>query len=155
MMRRESGLLPDLLDHLADLVDAAAVCRRPGAPLVTVDGTEIAVLVGPFVPDRHLVLVQVADIGVTLQEPQQLVQDRAQVHLLGGDQRETRGQVEAHLVAEHADGTGPGTVFLANAVLAHVAHQVQVLFHCFPVSGFIDGALTSSPCRPCADRHTP
>ena len=47
--------------------------------------------------------MQVAGIGIAAQEPEQLVQDGAQMQLLGGDQRETRCQVEAHLVAEHAD----------------------------------------------------
>jgi len=49
--------------------------------------------------------------------------------LLGGHQRKAVGQVEAHLVAEYAVGTGAGAVALEGAVLAHVAHQVEVLFH--------------------------
>jgi hypothetical protein len=45
----------------------------PGAPLPAVDRAELAALVGPLVPDRHAVLVQIAHVGVALQEPQQLV----------------------------------------------------------------------------------
>ena len=91
---------------------------------MSVDRTEIAVLISPLVPDGHVVVVQVADIGIALQKPQQLVNDGAQMQFLGGDQRKPLGEIEAHLVAEHADRTGAGTILLAGAVVAHMAHQV-------------------------------
>src|SRR3546814_7812913 len=53
------------------------------------------------------------------------VDDRLDVQLLGREQRETLGQVEAHLVAEHAVGAGPGPVLLENAGLADMPHQVE------------------------------
>ena len=49
-----------LLQHrhqVGDLVDVAAVRRRPGAPLVAIHRAEVAVLVGPLVPDRDAVLL--------------------------------------------------------------------------------------------------
>jgi hypothetical protein len=49
---------------LDDLVDRAAIGRGPAAPLVAVDGAEIAVFIGPFVPDADAVVVQVFDVGV-------------------------------------------------------------------------------------------
>ncbi|MNN40055.1 hypothetical protein D3C81_1541150 [compost metagenome] len=119
----------DHRDQVADLVDRFAVGRRPVAPLVAVHRAEVAVGVGPLVPDAHAVVLQVLDVGVALQEPQQLVDDRLEVALLGGHQREALAQVEAHLVAEHAVGAGAGTVALEGAGLAHQAHQVEVLFH--------------------------
>ena len=81
-------IAPDHVHHVGDLVDGAAVLRRPGAPLLAVDRAEIAVLVGPFVPDPHAVVVEIFDVGVAGQEPEQLVDDRLEVQLLGGDQRE-------------------------------------------------------------------
>ena len=81
------GVAADLGDHIGDLVDDAAVRRRPGAPLLAVDRAEVAVLVGPFVPDGDAVLVEIVDVGVAAQEPQQLVDDGLQMQLLGGDQR--------------------------------------------------------------------
>ena len=60
MMRRESGFLASWRHDLGDLVDVAAVGRRPGAPLHAVDRAEVAVRVGPFVPDRDAVLLQPA-----------------------------------------------------------------------------------------------
>src|SRR3546814_5384854 len=85
----------------------------------------IAVRVRPFVPDANAVLLQIPDVRVALQEPQQFVDDRLDVQLLGREQRETLGQVEAHLVAEHAVGAGPGPVLLENAGLADMPHPVE------------------------------
>src|SRR5690606_32087389 len=61
-----------------------------------------------------------------------LVDDRAQVQLLGGDQRKALAQVEAHLPAEHAAGAGAGAVGLVRPVFEHVAQQVEVLLHATP-----------------------
>ena len=76
-----------MLDQLGDLVDRPAVLRRPRAPLRAVDRPEIAALVRPLVPDAHAVLLQIAHVGVAVQEPQQLVHDRLQMQLLGRQQR--------------------------------------------------------------------
>ena len=72
------------------------------APLHAVDRPEVAVGPGPLVPDRHAALLQPARVAVAAQEPQQLEDDRLEVHLLGRDERKALAQVEAHLVAEHA-----------------------------------------------------
>ena len=50
MCRRESGLARICVDDLAQLVDVAAVGRRPGAPLVAVDRSEVAVARRPTRP---------------------------------------------------------------------------------------------------------
>ena len=68
---------------------------------MAVDGTQIAVGIGPFVPDRHAVVAQVAHIGVAGKKPEQLVNDRLGVNLLRGQQRKAGGEVHAQLVAEH------------------------------------------------------
>ena len=47
----------DLLDHLTDLINVAPVRRRPTAPLVAVDRPQLAIFVGPFIPDADLVLL--------------------------------------------------------------------------------------------------
>ncbi len=59
----------DLLDQFGDLVDMAAACRLPVAPLLAVDRAEFARLVGPFVPDADLAVLQPLDVGVAAQEP--------------------------------------------------------------------------------------
>ena len=70
------GIRPDPLDELRDLVDLPPVGRRPRTPLVAVDRTEIPALIRPLVPDRDSVVVEVLDVGVTGEKPQQLVNDR-------------------------------------------------------------------------------
>ena len=120
---------PDHLHHVRDLVDHPAIGRVPAAPLVAVHGAQIAVFIGPLVPDPHTVVLQVLHVGVAGQEPQQLMHDALQVQLLGGHHRETFRQVEAHLVAETADGAGAGAVGLLHPFIKDAAEEVVVLAH--------------------------
>jgi len=70
------------------------------------------------------VFLQVSDVGVALQKPDQLVHDRFQMQLLGGDQRKTFVEIEAHLPAEHAARAGAGAIGFFRAVFQHMAKQV-------------------------------
>jgi len=67
--------------HLGNLVDAFVV---PVAPLGTIDGAEVAIRVGPFVPDSDFVVVQILDVGVATEQP----------HLLSGSQNLAKRLVE-------------------------------------------------------------
>ena len=51
------------LYEFAYLVYAAAVRGGPAAPLVAVDGTQVPVLVGPFIPYGNSVFLEVAYVG--------------------------------------------------------------------------------------------
>ena len=51
------GILADLGDQVRDLVDAAAVGCPPRSPLGAINRSEIALVVGPFVPDAYPVLL--------------------------------------------------------------------------------------------------
>jgi hypothetical protein len=115
--------------ELADLVDQASVRGFPAPPLLAVDRAEIAIFVGPFVPDANTVGFQVGNIGVALQEPEQLVHDGFEMELLGRRHREALGEVEAHLVAEDGARAGAGAVGLVVPVVEHVAHEIEVLLH--------------------------
>src|SRR5579859_2559859 len=106
-----------------------AIRRRPRAPLVAIDRTELAVFVGPLVPDTYAVFLEITGIGLALQEPQQFMDDRLQVNLLRGQQRETGLQVEAQLRAEYTERAGAGAVLLAVSALQNVPHQIEVLTH--------------------------
>ncbi len=140
------GRVSDLVDDLRDLIDVSAVGGGPVAPLVAVNGAEFAVGIRPFVPDTDAVVLEVADVGVALEEPEQLVDDRPQVQLLGGEQWEAAPapgglafggvvEVEAHLVAEDGLGAGACPVVLECAVVHHVLEQVEVLAHGGEYSG--------------------
>ena len=118
-----------VLDDLGDLVDMAAVRSRPRTPLVAVDRTQVAVGVGPLVPDRDAAVLEPLHVRVTAQEPQQLGEDRPGVDLLGGDQREALTEVEAHLVAEDRPGPGAGAVALLRALVEDPVEEVEVGLH--------------------------
>jgi hypothetical protein len=117
------------LDDLGELVDRLAGRRRPAAPLVPVDRTELAVGVGPLVPDGDAVLAQPRGVGVATDEPEQLPDDRPEVDLLGGDEREPLGEVEAHLVPEHAERAGAGAVALLDPLVEDAADEIEVGLH--------------------------
>jgi hypothetical protein len=122
---------PQPMDQFRDLIDGAAVLVRcgEGAPLAAIDRAEFAGGIGPFIPDPHPVLLQVGDIRVAFDEPQQLVDDRAQVQFLGGQAGKSLAQVVADLPPEDRQGAGSGPVGTFLAVLQDIAHQIEVGFH--------------------------
>ena len=65
-MRRESGLFY-----------GATVIVRPGTPLISIDMTKVAILVGPFIPYPHTVVLQILYIRIPFQKPQQLMNNGA------------------------------------------------------------------------------
>ncbi len=86
-----------------------AVRRRPGAPLLAVHRAEIAVARPPTRPRCVTPLsLQIFDVGVAGEEPEQLMHDRLQRQPLGGQHRKAGRKVEAHLVAEHRQRAGAG-----------------------------------------------
>ena len=68
-------ILADAGNDIGDLVDGRSIACRPRPPLCPIDRTEIAFGVGPFVPNGDAIVAQIFDIGVTTQEPQQLMDD--------------------------------------------------------------------------------
>ena len=96
---------------------------------MAIDRSQVAVVVCPCVPYVHVVPVQVADVRVASQEPEQLVDDGAQVEFLGRQTGEARGEVETHLVAEHAFRAGSRAVVLVHALLENVSEKIEVLLH--------------------------
>ncbi|AEW75054.1 hypothetical protein EcWSU1_03626 [Enterobacter ludwigii] len=118
-----------LVHHGGDLVNMAAIRRRPCAPLLTVHRAQVAVFICPFVPDRDVVFMQIRNVGIALQEPEQFMNDRAQVAALCRHQRKTFLQIEAHLVAKNGERAGTGTVIFRRALIEHFFHQFKILFH--------------------------
>src|SRR5947207_382360 len=74
-------------------------------------------------------LAQVVHIGFAAQEPQQLVDDRLEMQLLGGHQRKAVRQIETHLMPEYRQRSGAGAIVFALPVVQHVAHEVEVRLH--------------------------
>ena len=49
------------------------------------------------------------------------------MQLLGRHQRKATRQIKAHLVAENRQRAGSGAVILPDAMLAHMAHEIEIL----------------------------
>jgi hypothetical protein len=47
---------------------------------------QFSALIRPFVPDAHAMFLQIPDVRIAGQKPQQLMDDRFQMQLLGRDQ---------------------------------------------------------------------
>src|SRR5262249_6670207 len=139
---------PGFIDDIGDLVDATAIGGRPRAPLMPIDRTEIAVGVGPFIPNAHAMLVEVFDIGIAAQEPEQLVDDRFDVQLLGGQQWKAALKVEPHLMPEDRARCDAGAISFLDALAEHTLNQVEILAHLALRSGRFDLRSLASNERP-------
>jgi hypothetical protein len=122
-------VVPDLADQLCDLVNMFAIGGWPGTPLVTVDRPQISRLICPLIPYLYAMFFQVGNIGRAGQKPDQFMHDGFDVQFLGGQQRKTFLQVEAHLVAKYGAGAGTGTVGFFGAMLVDMTHEIEILTH--------------------------
>jgi len=100
-----------LLNEFDNLVSRRAVRIGPRPPLVPIDGTKVTKLVCPIIPNSYPIFFEVIDIGIAFQEPQQFVDDAAEVQLLGGQYRETLTQIKPHLVTKTPQGARSSAVF--------------------------------------------
>ena len=123
------GVCAYFVNGAAELVGAFAVCALPCAPLFAIDGTEFAVFVGPFVPDGDAVVVEIFNVGVAAQKPQQFVGDGFPVQFFCRQQREAAREVKAQLSAEDAAHADAGAVGFVGAVLQDIGEQVEVCAH--------------------------
>ena len=119
----------NLFDHLVDLVYRAAARCSPIAPLRSVDSAQIAFSVGPLVPDRDAVFVEIFDISVALEKPKQFIDDRFQMQLLGGEQGEAFGEGKASLGAKYCVGAGPSAVGFEFSLVQNKAEELVILEH--------------------------
>jgi hypothetical protein len=69
------------------------------------------------------------DVGRAAQEPEELVHDPLEQHLLGGQEGEALAQVVAGLGAEDRQGADPGAVLPLLAVFEDVADERKVGLH--------------------------
>ena len=112
-----------------DLIVLNAIGADPAAPLLAVDWPKIAVLIGPFVPNRDPVFVEIANIRIAGQKPQKLVDDALEEHLFRGDEGKAFREVEAHLVTENTNGSGTCAVAFLCALFQDAFNEIVVLLH--------------------------
>ena len=123
------GVVLEAVHEAGDLVDGRSVLGLPGAPLLSVDGAEFAMFIGPIVPDADAVFLEVGDVGVAFEEPEEFVDDGAEVEFFGGEAGESVPEVEAGLAAEDREGAGAGAVGAFFAMLKDIPEEVEVLLH--------------------------
>ena len=91
---------------------------------MAVNRTEVAVFVGPLVPDVDVVVEEVLDVGVSGDEPEEFMDDPFQENLLRRQEREPFLEVEPHLVSEDALGSDTRTVVLDDPFVHYPPQQV-------------------------------
>ena len=119
----------NVLDNSGDLIDDGAVRAAPGAPLRAIDAAEVAVFIGPFIPDGDLVFLEGADVCIALEEPKEFVDDGAEVEFFCGEEGEGVAEVEAFLRAENRKCAGAGAVGFWSAGFEDEAEEAMVLLH--------------------------
>src|SRR6267378_3599354 len=73
------GIRFNLINYLADLIYRASIRTLPRSPLRPIHRPEFTILAGPFVPDVNVVFLEISDVGLASQEPEQLVDNRFSV----------------------------------------------------------------------------
>jgi len=119
----------NLLDDFADLVDRFAVPPRPRPPLVPIDRPQFALCVGPLIPDRHAMFVEITHVRVATQKPEQLVNNGLEMQLFCGERGETVAEGKPRLGAENGISARAGAIRLELAFIEDKAEQVEVLNH--------------------------
>ena len=97
------GIFFDLSDHVVDLIDPDTIRAAPIPPLRAVNAAEIPAFIRPLVPNRDAVLIQIFDVGIATQKPEQLIDNRFDVELFGREKRKSRTarpQIESRLRPE-------------------------------------------------------
>ena len=97
---------------------------------MTINGTKVSVFIRPLVPDRHVVVVQIFDVGRAREEPEEFVDDRAQVELLRRHERKAFRERKAHLAAEKRPGAGAGSIGLMGPLFKNLPKERFVLIGC-------------------------
>ena len=69
---------------------------------MTIDRSQVSIRVCPLIPDAHAALVQILNVRVATQEPEQLVKNGFEVQFLGREQRKSLRELVPSLPAEYA-----------------------------------------------------
>jgi len=88
--------------------------------------------VGPLVPNRDSALIEVFDIGVAAQEPEQFVNDRFEMKFFRGQEWKTILQREPCLRPENRICAGASAVFPEFAFLKNEPQKLVILQHRHP-----------------------
>src|SRR5690606_23349032 len=113
-------LIPDEIDHLGQLIDHPTVRRTPGSPLRSVNGPQIPIFIRPLVPDSHPMILEVPDVGISLDKPKQFVDDRFEMKFFGGHQWKSLPEIKSGLITEYTPGTGTRPVSFVGPIFQNM-----------------------------------
>ena len=74
-------------------------------------------------------LIQVANVGLAVQKPKQLVDDRFEMELLGRQKGETLTQIESRLCPEDRQCAGSSSIAARYPLLQDEAKKIVILPH--------------------------
>ena len=74
-MTSGSRIVFEAVDEVGDLVDGGSIGFGPRPPLLPVDRAEVTIFVGPLVPDGNLVFLEIGNVGVAFEKPEEFVDD--------------------------------------------------------------------------------
>ena len=76
-------------------------------------------------------VLEILDVGVPRNKPEQLVDNGFQMHFLRGQKRKALGKVETHLMSEDALCAHPGAVVFHHSGLTYQFQKVEILLHSY------------------------
>ena len=110
-------------------MNGTAIRGTPVAPLRSIDAAEIAIRIRPLVPNRDAMFVEPLDVRFAAQEPEQFVDDRLQVQLLGREQRKGGRERKTRLRAEHGISARAGAIRLELSLFKDQSQKLLILGH--------------------------
>lgn len=116
------------VNNVVDLVDGFAILSRPRSPLLTINRPKIAILGCPLIPDFDTILLEPFGVGITIQEPDHLIDDALEMQFLRGQQWEAIFQVVAELTTKHAQRACPCAIAFLDAVPSTSASKSWYIF---------------------------
>ena len=135
------GIFFDEVNGLLNLVDMCWVSVFVGGvpfhPLMAVDGTEFAFVVGPGVPDGRVLGQIVVDVGGTFQKPEELAENTVKEDFFRGEQWKSFAKIVFSLHTKERNRTCTGTIFFFFAFFENFTHEREVLFHRYYYTVFL------------------
>src|ERR1019366_1950788 len=115
------GITLDFINQPLYLISCFSVCPLKRAPLFPIHRPQFSLLIGPLIPDMDVVLLQIVYVGIALQKPEQFINNGSCMQLLCGHKWEACTQIEAHRMAENAQGSGSCAVLFSGSFCANTS----------------------------------
>src|SRR3989338_9790274 len=81
-MATRIGITLKTLKEHRYLIMKRTVFSFPPSPLFPIDRTQISILIRPLIPNFYVIFLQIFDVRLSLQKPQELMHDRPRIELL-------------------------------------------------------------------------